>query len=201
MLLVVAGGAKLARPTPAANALAAVLGPARPPGPGSTGARRRGLLKAASLRRAVRALAVIEIAAGAVAIARPSPAGAGIVAGIYVCFAGFVVVARGRGGPLTSCGCLGVADTPATRLHMLLNLAYAGSAIAVAVGARSAWLPDLLRQQPALGIPLVMAAALLAMLTALAMTRLPRLLGVRAALAGATAGTGAGPGTVTGPPR
>jgi hypothetical protein len=168
LLLVVAGGAKLARPAPAAKALADVLGPSRR------------VARSRSLRRSVRALAVIEIATGLIALARPGGVEAALVAVIYMCFAGFVVVARMRGGPLASCGCLGVTDTPATRLHVVLNLGYAVSAAVVAVTVRSTWVPDLLRHQTVLGVPLLLAAALLAVLTALAMTRLPRLQAVRA---------------------
>jgi hypothetical protein len=111
-ILVVSGVAKVRSPRPAAAALTAV---GLPLGEG-----------------AVRALACVEIALGAAAILRPTPPIAFAVAGAYVCFAGaaslFLWSPRVR-----SCGCLGDREVPPSVLHVALNLAAAGFAVAAAV--------------------------------------------------------------------
>lgn len=164
LLLVLAGAAKLARPAPTANALATVLGPKW------------------QWRRSVRPAGAAEIAAGLIGLIRPSAVTAGVIAGIYICFAGFVVLARKRGGRLASCGCFGAPDTPATRLHVIINVAFAASASAVAATARSHWISAVLSGQPAKGVPLALGASLLAVLAATAMTLLPRLQAAQANL-------------------
>lgn len=120
---------------------------------------------------------------------RPSPWTAGAVAVSYFGFALFVEVARSRGGPLASCGCFGTPDTPATRLHVVVDLALAGSAAFVATTAGSHWLPGLLAGQPWHGVPLVLLGAVCAWLLLLVLSRLSEVGTVRRQL-GITRGAG-----------
>lgn len=84
-------------------------------------------------RTAVRLFAVVEVLAGALALAVPGRLTAGLVALLYAGFTTFVVVALARGGVLSSCGCFGKADTPPTRVHAGLTGAAALVAAAVVV--------------------------------------------------------------------
>jgi hypothetical protein len=155
MLLAVAGAVKTVRPMDTARALVAVI-----PVP-LTGAR---LL--------VRVGAAAEAVVGVAAIVHPAPVTASLVAVSYVGFAAFVTVVLIRGGPLATCGCFGTPDTPATRLHVVVDLALATSAavVAASVPAQSLW--ALLSSQPWEGVPLMLVSVLCAWLVYLAMTRL-----------------------------
>ena len=169
-LLVVAGAAKAASPADTARAVVAVV-----PVPPAVG------------RTAVRVGALVEAVVGTAGIVRPSPVTAGLVAAFYLGFAAFVAVVLARGGPLASCGCFGKPDTPATRLHVVVNLGLAGSAAAVAATVPSQWLPSLLAAQPWGGLPLVLLSLLLAFLAFLALARLAEL-GAARRLLGITRG-------------
>ncbi len=158
LVLTAAGAAKTFRPGDTARAVA-VLVPLRPP----------------VLRTAVRAGAVVEAGLGVVAAALPGPLTAGAVALSYLGFAGFVGVARLRGGPLATCGCFGTPDTPATRLHLVVDLLLAAVAAVVAGTIAAAPLPSLLNQQPWHGVPLVLLALACTWLLGLTLTALPRL--------------------------
>jgi len=157
-LLLVAGVAKLVRPMDTARALVTVV-----PVPLRAG------------RALVRTGASAEAVLGAVALAHPSPLAASLVAVSYLGFAGFVTLARARGGPLATCGCFGNPDTPATRTHVVVTLAFAASAVVVAVSGLSDWLPTLLAGQPWHGVPLALLGLLCAWLAALTMGRLAEL--------------------------
>jgi len=161
-LLMVAGVAKALRPADTARAVSAVI-PVR-------------LAVAAPL---VRIGAATEGVLGTVGLLHPSAWAASAVAASYLLFAGFVVVVLTRGGPLASCGCFGTPDTPATRLHVVVDLVLAAAALVVAVRVPAGWLPALLAAQPWHGVPLVMASVLGAWVAALAMTRLAVLGAVR----------------------
>jgi hypothetical protein len=164
-LLVVAGVAKAARPDDTARAVAALV-------PGSPSLRL--------LRWTVRTGALAEAALGALAVVFPHPAIALLVALSYVCFFAVVVYARWRGGPLATCGCFGRPDTPPTVLHMVLNLALAGAAAAVALGAPGhGTLATQLAHQPWAGIPLLFVSAVGLWLTALALSALAALTAAR----------------------
>jgi len=115
---------------------------------------------------------------------------AGLVAASYLAFAGFVTVVLTRGGPLASCGCFGTPDTPATRLHVVVDLALAVSAATVAGTVPAQGLGTLLAAQPWHGVPLVLASLLGAWLAYLTLGRLAevgaarRLLGITRGQAG-----------------
>lgn len=170
LLLAVAGAAKAREPTDTARAVSAVV-----PVP------------LATARVLVRTGALAEAVVGVAALVRPSPVTAGLVALSYSCFAVFVVVVLARGGPLASCGCFGKPDTPATRVHVVVDLCLAGSALAVAASVPSGWLLPLLGVLPWHGVPLVLLSLLCAWLAFLAMSRLAEL-GAARRLLGITRG-------------
>jgi len=161
LLLVGAGVAKAWRPDDTARALVPLLGSASP----------------AAVRLAVRVAAGAEAVLGACAMVWPAPGTASLVAASYAGFAGFVLHARRRGGALATCGCFGRADTPPTRLHVVVDLSLAGAALSVALRASDGgWLPVLLARQPWHGLPLVLTAAVCAWLVFHALSTLPRAL-------------------------
>ncbi|HEY5109785.1 MAG TPA: MauE/DoxX family redox-associated membrane protein [Acidimicrobiales bacterium] len=158
LLLTVAGVVKAVRPMDTARAVAAVVP-----------------LPLAATRGLVRAGAVAEAVVGTVALARPTPVTAGLVALSYLGFAAFVAVVLARGGPLATCGCFGKPDTPATRLHVVVNLVLAASAATVAATVTPGWLPAVLATQPWHGVPLLLVSLLCAWLAFLVLSRLAEL--------------------------
>jgi hypothetical protein len=176
-LLVVAGLAKAARPDDTARALSDIVpawaGPVRP--------QRR-------MRTFIRIGALFEAVLGLVAIVLPRPVTAGLVATSYALFAGVVVYARSRGGALSSCGCFGRTDTPATALHALVDIVFAAACVAVAATAPSSGsLITLLDHQPAAGAPLLFVSAVGIYLSYLTLAVLPSLEGARRLVARSTA--------------
>ncbi len=167
-LLVVAGAAKALRPADTARALSAGLG---------LGWVTPGV---------VRAVAVVEAALGALALAWPAPLPASLVAASFLAFALVTARVRARGGPLASCGCFGTPDTPATALHVGLDLGLAASAAVVAAAGHRGPITAALAPQPLHGLALVGLSALGLYLTVVAMTLLPRLQAARRSLTGGT---------------
>ena len=159
LLLMLGGAAKAARPPDAARAIA-VLAPAVP--------LRAGVV-------VVRLVAAGEVALGAAALVFPAPPLAAAVAASYLAFAAVVLVVRRRGGPLATCGCFGTPDTPATRVHVGVNLALtvAAAVVAAVPPPERAW--GELATSPLGGIPLLVVAALVAWLAVLALGPLARL--------------------------
>ena len=176
-LLVVAGMAKAARPGDTARALGDIV----PAWAGPVLTRRR-------LRTVIRLGGLFEAALGLVAIVFPRPVTAILVATSYALFAGVVLYARSRGGALSSCGCFGRADTPATMLHALVDVVFAAACIAVAATAPSSGsLMTLLGHQPAAGVPLVFVSVVGLYLSYLTLAVLPSLEGARRLAGHATA--------------
>jgi len=166
-LLVAAGIAKAVRPDDTARALRALLPR------GCAPSQRR-------LRGAVRAGALAEAMLGLVALVVPRPVTAALVALSYALFAIVVAFARVRGGPLAACGCFGRPDTPATRLHVAVNLALAGAVVVVAAGVpNDGSIATLLAHQPWAGLPLLFVSAAGLWLTFLALSALAALEGAR----------------------
>ena len=158
VLLVAAGGAKLADPLPLVRALRS----ARLPAP-ATG---------------VRVIAGGEVLLGLAAIVTGSRVAAALVALSYAAFTGFVLLARQRGGVLASCGCFGKADTPPTTTHVVVTGALA--AVAAVVAARPIGpLTDLLPASPGGGLPLLVATAAVTATAYLVLALLPTLQTVR----------------------
>ncbi len=84
-----------------------------------------------------------------------------------------MVVALRTGAPISSCGCFGKIDTPPSMVHVVLDVAFAGVAIAAAFTGDVA-LPDVLGDQPLLGIPFLMLLAIGCSLVFLAFSSLPK---------------------------
>lgn len=92
----------------------------------------------------------------------------------YLGFAGFVVWALRQDSPLSSCGCFGKADTPPTRLHLVIVLCCA-AALAVAAVRAPAEVALLDQFVASPGVALVAAgfAAVICWLAYIALTLLP----------------------------
>ncbi len=154
-LLVAGGAAKAARPGDTANALRAVHLPTSP------------LL--------VRVGGLAEIVVGTAALAVGNRTTAILVAVSYAAFAAFVVVALRSGAPISSCGCFGKADTPPTRLHVIVNLVAVAAAAVVAVEP-PAGLGPVVTHQPLAGVPFLMLVVCGVGLSYLTLSSLPRTL-------------------------
>ena len=153
IVLLVAGVAKLVRPDELAVALARWLRSPR-----------------AVATSAVRVLAATEIVLGCAGVARPGGAVAAFVALSYFAFTAYVWSLRRAGAAVSSCGCFGEPDTPATRAHVAVTAVFAGASAVVAVRGRSG-LAAVLDAQPGAGLPLLLAAAVVAMLAVVVLTR------------------------------
>jgi hypothetical protein len=158
VLLGVAGAAKAVRPRDTALALAAV------------GMRFPRVLPG---RVVVRIGGAVEAVIGVAALLVGGPILCALVVASYVVFAGFVVVALRTGAPISSCGCFGKVDTPPSAVHVVLDVAFAGVAAASAFTGGVA-LPDVLDDQPLLGIPFVLLLAIGCSLVFLAFSSLPK---------------------------
>jgi hypothetical protein len=152
-LLVVAGAAKAVRPMDTARALSSIVP-----------------VSLAKMRVLVRLGAMAESMLGVVALLMPGPVTGALVGLSYLAFAGVVGFARRKGGSIASCGCFGTPDTPATLVHLVINVALAASAIAIAIAAPVGSLVSVLAGQPGNGIPLVLVSALCGWLAFLAIT-------------------------------
>jgi hypothetical protein len=162
VLLALGGALKAWRPTDTAHALTAV------------GFRFPRFLPA---RLAVRIGGAAEAVVGLAALIAGGAVFAALVAVSYFAFAGFVLVALRRGAPISSCGCFGKVDTPPSPVHVVLDVAFAGvAAAAVVVGGVA--LPDVLADQPLLGIPFLLLLAIGCSLVFLAFTSLPKTMAV-----------------------
>ncbi len=161
-LLVGAGVAKAIRPGDTARALGALPGLDRVPTRLLQGATRTG--------------AAAEALLGLAAFAAPGPLTGGLVSASYLLFAAVTAIVRVRGGALSSCGCFGRADTPASWLHVVLNLVFAVAAATVATSTPTTTTTlGVLSHQPWAGVPLLFASAVGVWLTYLAMAVLPAL--------------------------
>jgi hypothetical protein len=168
-LLVFAGVAKALRPDDTARALATLL----------PNAISR-ILSFDLARQVVRIVAVTEAALGVCALLFPGIVTAAMVAVSYMLFVCIVVHARSRGGALSTCGCFGRPDTPATGLHVVLNVAFVVTAVAVALQPPHFTASySFLENQPWDGVPLLLASGVGMCLSYLALSSLPALEGVR----------------------
>jgi hypothetical protein len=158
VLLAVAGAAKAVRPRDTAQALSAV------------GIRFPRVFPG---RVAVRVGGAIEAVIGIATLLVGGPVLCALVAASYAGFAGFVVVALRRGAPISSCGCFGKVDTPPSVVHVVLDVAFAGVAAAAAFTGGVA-LPEVLDDQPLLGVPFVLLLAIGCSLVFLAFSSLPK---------------------------
>ncbi len=175
-LLMIAGVMKLLRPDHTARAIALVVP-----------VRLRRPLQFRSLRVLIRVGALAEVVLGTVAMFLPRPLPAALVATSYAVFVGVVVYVRSKGGSLASCGCFGTLDTPATRLHVIINsgLAIAGVAGALDAPAGGSTV-SILAGQPLYGVPFVAVGSLGIWLTFLALSSLSELQAARRLVGSAT---------------
>jgi hypothetical protein len=162
VLLIAAGVAKARHPDDTARALAALVG-----------------LSPRPVRVAVRTGAIAEAALGATALVMPRSPAAWLVAASYLIFAGVVAAVRTTGGPIATCGCFGTPDTPATAVHVAVDLVLAAAALSVALAAPTGSLVSILAAQPFDGLPLVVASALCVWLAFLTMATLAQVDGAR----------------------
>ena len=158
VLLALGGAAKAVRPRDTAQALTAV------------GIRFPRVLPA---RVVVRVGGAVEAILATAALLVGGPVLCALVALSYLAFAGFVLVALRTGAPISSCGCFGKVDTPPSIVHVVLDLAFAGVA-ATAAFVGDVALPDVLGDQPLLGIPFLMLIVIGCSLVFLAFTALPK---------------------------
>jgi hypothetical protein len=156
-LLAIGGALKGVRPRDTARALTAV-----------------GLeLPGVPTRVLVRAGGAAEVAVGIGALVTGDAVFAALVAASYVLFAGFVVVALRTNAPISSCGCFGKVDTPPSAVHVVIDVAFAVVAVAAAVVGEVA-LPDVVADQPLLGLPFLFLVLIGLSLVYLAFTSLPK---------------------------
>ena len=156
-LLAIGGALKAVRPRDTARALTAV-------GLGLPGVPTRLL---------VRAGGATEVAVGIGALVTGDAVFAALVAASYALFAGFVVVALRTNAPISSCGCFGKVDTPPSAVHVVIDVAFAVVAVAAAVVGDVA-LPDVVADQPLLGLPFLFLVLIGLSLVYLAFTSLPK---------------------------
>jgi hypothetical protein len=116
----------------------------------------------------VRIGAVSEAFVGAAALTTGARVAAAFVALSYLSFASFVGWALARNVPLATCACFGEPDTPPTLLHVIVNLALAAAASGAALTSAG-------RSATTLGPAALVGVAVVAYLTFLILTALPRL--------------------------
>ncbi len=156
-----------------AAVLLAVAGIAKAMDPTMTvGALRRFGIPVSSI--AVRGLGAFEGVLAVAAAVTGAPSLVLGVAGSYVLFSGFVVIARARRLPIGSCGCFGRVDTPPSWLHVVINLAAAASAVSVAV-RDGGGLTSTLASQPLAGFPFLALIAVGTYAAFTALTVVPQL--------------------------
>ena len=154
ILLAVGGTSKVLRPANASNALRGLRLPAAPLG--------------------VRLLAVAETGVAVGALAHGGRYAWLLVAAAYLGFACFVALAMARGGPVSSCGCFGAADTPPTLVHVLVTIAASALALATGVGHPTGPLLDALVDMPLGGLPFLFATGCCVWFAHAAVALLPR---------------------------
>ena len=163
----------LGGPAVASATLLAIGGMAKVLRPGNTVHALRGLRLPAS-PSGVRLLAVAEIGVAVGALAGGGRLAWLLVAGAYLGFACFVVLALWRGGAVSSCGCFGAPDTPPTAVHVLVTTAASAVALAAALGDPPGPLPGALADLPLLGLPFLLVTGCCVWFAYAAVAVLPR---------------------------
>jgi len=136
VVLAISGVAKLRSPRPTSRLLADL-----------------GLPSGASV---VRLIGTAELAVGVAALLVGGPVLALVVAVLYGAFAVIVVFARRAGSE--SCGCFGATAAPPSAVHVVVNAISAAVALGAAVAGVDSVL-DVVGNQPAMGIPYLVAIA------------------------------------------
>ena len=147
--------------------LLAVAGAAKVADPAATSAALQGA-RLVSDRRLVRLLGVGEIALAVAVLGLGGSVPAALLAVSYAVFAGFAYRQSRQG---EGCGCFGVSDAPATRLHVAINVLGAALAAGAALRPGSSLLAvfgdGVFQALLIAGVLLLAAAALRLALTAL----------------------------------
>lgn len=173
-LLVLAGVAKAVRPDDTARALVSLVP-----------SRTSRALSFTLTRQTVRIGSLTEAVVGALALFFPRPVTATLVAISYALFVCVVFYARRTGGPLSTCGCFGRPDTPATGVHMVLNVVFVATAVAVALHPPQVTVvTSLLANQPWDGVPLLLVSGIGVWLAYLALSPLAALEAARRLVGG-----------------
>ena len=154
MLLAIGGISKFLRPANTSHALRGLRLPAAPSG--------------------VRMLAVAEMGIAVGALAGGGRNAWLLVAGAYLGFACFVVLAMARGGAVSSCGCFGAPDTPPSMVHVLVTISASALTLATAFGHPTGPLLDALADMPLLGVPFVLGTGCCVWFAYAAVAVLPR---------------------------
>jgi hypothetical protein len=132
------------------------------------------------LRALIRIGASVECGLGVVAFLFPRPATAALVTASYLGFTGAVLFVRSQGGTLSSCGCFGTPDGPATLLHAAIDLSMAIAAVVVTIDSSDKGsLATTLAHQPLHGGALILISAVGVWLTYLTLSVLGRLHALR----------------------
>ncbi len=120
---------------------------------------------------AVRALGLAELAVGAAGANWPGPLTGGLVATSYAVFAAFVL-RLGRLAGSADCGCFGEAGASVGPIHVALNVAACGLAIAAALDPPPGlnWIAG---RTPLIAVPLALGTVAAAFAAYLAFTALP----------------------------
>lgn len=158
LLLVVAGTAKVISPGGTARALVSMVP-----------------LRQETIRIGIRIGSLGEAVLGVAALLFPRTATACLVALSYAVFAAVVAHAWSRDGAIASCGCFGTPDTPATLLHVIVNVGLSVAAGCVAAVGPTGSILSILSEQPLHGLPLMAVSALCAWLIYLAVAVLAAL--------------------------
>jgi hypothetical protein len=164
----------LAGPFVVAAALLGLGGASKAVGPSDT-ARALGTLGLPSSRALVRAGGIAELVIAVGALVFGNRVFAVLVGLSYLGFLVFVVLALVRHAPLSSCGCFGKAETPPSAIHVVVD-ALVVLVAAVVVVDPGVGLPDVLADQPLLGGPFLLLAAVGVYLAFLSLTLLPKTL-------------------------
>lgn len=109
-----------------------------------------GALKAAGLpgtRTVVMALGAFELSTGVAGIVIGGRILPFVASGLYAGFALFVINALVRKLPIRSCGCLGASETPPSVIHVVVNVAAAGTLLLAVMSP-----VDVISQMPSLGV-------------------------------------------------
>jgi len=115
-----------------ASALLAVAGAPKTLDPTNT----VGALRSVGLRVppvTVRLFGAVETALGIATLITGARPLAALVALFYAGFSAFILVALSKGGAVSSCGCVGRADTPPTRAHLAVTAGLALTSLLAAV--------------------------------------------------------------------
>ena len=81
----------------------------------------------------LRLFGAVEAALGSATFVTGARPLAALVALSYAGFSGFLIVALRKGGAVSSCGCLGRADTPPTRSHLSMTVGFALTSVLAAL--------------------------------------------------------------------